>query len=72
MARLDTDRKFHQFRDGPNAQKQAYVEAIEMRDGQVQLTFEEATLKAFGKKWHVASGSILLTAEQRAALKAVL
>jgi hypothetical protein len=72
MGHLDTDRKFHEFRDGPNAQKQAYVEVAEMRDGFVQIVLEEATLKVFGKKWHTTSGCILLTPEQRAALKALL
>lgn len=72
MAQLDTDRKFHEFSDTPNSQKQAYIEVVELRDGKVSITLDEATLKTFGKKWHRNFGSITLTPEQRASLKAVL
>lgn len=72
MAQLDTDRKFHEFAVTPNAQKQAYVEVTELRDGKVSILLEEATLKTFGKKWHTTLSHIVLTPEQRAALKAVL
>lgn len=72
MAHLDTDRKFHEFASTPNAQKQAYVEVTELRDGKVSILLEEATLKTLGKKWHTTIGNIVLTPEQRAALKAVL
>lgn len=72
MSQLDTDRKFHEFSETPNKQKQAYVEVIELRDGKVSILLEEATLKYGGKKWHSTLGHIVLTPEQRAALKAVL
>ena len=72
MARLDTPTKFHQFAETPVAQKQAYVEVHEMAEGGVELVLEDATLKSFNKKWHTSLGSIVLTPEQRAALKAVL
>ena len=72
MGQLDTDRKFHEFAESASAQKQAYVEVTELRDGKVSIMLEEATLKTLGKKWHTTLGHIVLTPEQRAALKAVL
>jgi len=72
MAHLDTERKFHEFSETSNKQKQAYVEVTELRDGKISILLEEATLKYGGKRWHSTLGNIVLTPEQRAALKAVL
>lgn len=72
MANLDTKTKFHQFADGITGKKQAFLEVVEQRDGGVSVLLEEANLKVMGKKWHTTLGHIVLTPEQRAALKAVL